>query len=80
MPDEVQWAQYVVYGAAIKIFQDRMDMESLQMIEPEYRTQMNLVNRKTIVQLTNERTSTIFTEGNANWPYGGWGNFNGGGY
>ena len=79
-PEIHQWHSLIAYGAARKCFQDRMDMESLQMIEPEYRTQMNLVNRKTIVQLTNERTSTIFTEGNANWPYGGWGNFNGGGY
>ena len=74
-PEIHQWAQFVAYGASRKCFQDRMDMESIQMIEPEYRMQMNLVNRKTIVQLTNERTATIFTEGNANWPYGGWGFF-----
>ena len=57
------------------LFQDRMDMESLQMIEPEFKKQENLVNRKTLVQLANTRTATIFTEGNANWPYGGWGFF-----
>ena len=71
------WAQYIAYGAARKVFQDRMDMESLQMIEPEFKRQERLTVRRTIVQLTNQRTSTIFTEGNANWPYGGWGWFNG---
>lgn len=79
-PEIHQWAQFIAYGATLKVFQDRMDMESINNIMPEFKNQMNLVNRKTIVQLTNQRTSTIFTEGNANWPYGGWGNFNGGGY
>lgn len=79
-PEIHQWSQLISYGATLKVFQDRMDMESINNIMPEFKNQMNLVNRKTIVQLTNQRTSTIFTEGNANWPYGGWGNFNGGGY
>ena len=74
-PELQQWAQYVSYGAAKKIFQDRMDMESVQMIEPEFRQQERFVMRRTIVQLTNQRVATVFTEGNANWPYGGWGYF-----
>lgn len=74
-PDLDQWWQYIAYGAAIKVFQDRMDMDSIQMIMPEFKNQQNLVNRTTIVQLTNQRTSTIFTEGSGNYPYGGWGFF-----
>jgi len=73
-----QWWTYIAYGAVLKIFQDRMDMESINNIMPEFKKQEMLVQRKTIVELTNQRTSTIFTEGNANWPYGGWGNFSGG--
>ena len=42
--------------------QDRMDMETLAMIEPEYKKQENLILRRTIVQQTTQRTSTIYTE------------------
>lgn len=74
-PELQQWAQYIAYGASRKVLQDRMDMETLQMIEPEFRAQERFVMRRTIVQLTNQRVATVFTEGNANWPYGGWGYF-----
>ena len=74
-PELDQWWQYIAYGASIKVFQDRMDLDSVQMLMPEYKNQERLVNRTTIVQLTNQRTSTIFTEGSGNYPYGGWGFF-----
>jgi len=74
-PELDQWWQYISYGAAIKVFQDRMDMDSVAMLMPEFKNQQNLVQRCTIVQLTNQRTSTIFTEGSGNYPYGGWGFF-----
>jgi hypothetical protein len=74
-PELDQWWQYIAYGAAVKVFQDRMDLDSVAMLMPEFKNQQNLVNRCTIVQLTNQRTSTIFTEGSGNYPYGGWGFF-----
>jgi len=75
---EEMW-QYIAYGAARKVFQDRMDLESVALIEPEYKKQEALVLRRTIVQQTNQRTATIYTEqltGNGNGPgyfygYGG---------
>lgn len=72
--------QYIAYGAAKKIFEDRMDMESVQMIMPEFKKQEALCLRRTIVQNTNERTATIYTEqtGSGAGAYGaGW--FQGGG-
>jgi len=74
-----EWWQYIAYGAARKVFQDRMDMESLMMIEPEYKKQENLILRRTIVQQTSQRTATIYTDTyNASGAYGpGW--FSGGG-
>lgn len=77
MPALNEYWQFIAYGASLKIFQDRMDMDSVQMIMPEFRAQMNLCNRRTIVQLTNERTATIYTENNGN-SFGGWGGFGGG--
>lgn len=72
-----EWWQYIAYGAAKKIFEDRMDMDSVAMILPEYKKQEALCLRRTLIQLSNERTATIYTEqtnfgtGNGQW---GWGN------
>jgi len=72
-PQIEQWWQYIAYGCAKKIFEDRMDMDSVQMIMPEFNKQMNLVNRTSIVQQSNERTVTIYTQGRQYWGFGGWG-------
>lgn len=73
-PELAEWWQLISYLAALKIFQDRMDLESAQMIMPELRNQMNLVNRRTIVQNTTQRTSTIYGEqtGSANGYSSNW--------
>jgi len=81
-PELEEWWQYISYGAAIKIFQDRMDLDSVSLLMPEFRVQQNLVNRRTIVQNTNERTATIYTQTLSNGMgysgFGGWGNSGGG--
>lgn len=71
-PQIEQWWQLIAYGASKKIFEDRMDLDSVQMLLPEFKNQMNFVNRTSLVQQTNERTVTIYTTGKS---YGGpWGN------
>lgn len=75
-PDLEQWWQYIAYGASKKIFEDRMDLESVALIMPEFEKQEVLVLRRTIVQQTQERTATIYTENTAGsygsgWFYGG---------
>lgn len=68
-----EWFQYIAYGAAKKVFEDRLDMESVQMIMPEFKKQEMLCQRRTIVQYTNERTATIYTEQvSPNNNYGWW--------
>lgn len=78
-PELQEWWQYISYGAAKKVFEDRMDLESVQMIMPEYKKQECLILRRTIVQQTSQRTATIYTQDNgAAGAYGpGW--FSGGG-
>jgi len=73
-PELSEWWQLIAYLAAKKIFEDRMDLESVQMIMPEYMKQMNLINRRTIMQYANQRTSTIYTEqlGGASGYSSGW--------
>lgn len=75
-PELEEWWQLIAYGAAKKVFEDRQDIESVQMIMPEYKQQLLLCNRRTIVQNTNERVATIYTQTNKR-GYGwgnGWGN------
>lgn len=80
-PDLEQFWQYIAYGCAKKIFEDRMDLDSVQLIFPEFKVQETLVLRKTIVTYTKERVGTIYTEstglgaGNSGWGWGGTGNF-----
>lgn len=75
-PQLEEWWQYIAYGAAKKIFEDRMDTESVAQILPEYKKQEALCLRRTIVQYTNERTATIYTEqsmgpsGGGGWGWG----------
>lgn len=75
-PHLEQWWQYISYGTAKKVFEDRMDMDSVQMIMPEFKTQELLVLRTTIAQQTVERTATIYTEqtslgqGGSGWGWG----------
>jgi hypothetical protein len=61
-PDLAEWWQYIAYGAAKKVFEDRMDLESVAQILPEFTKQQNLINRRTIVQQTTQRTQTIYTQ------------------
>jgi hypothetical protein len=79
-PELNEYWQFIAYGAAKKIFEDRLDMDSVQLILPEFRRQENMCLRRTIVQYTNERTATIYTEqtngvGGTGWGGGGpgWG-------
>ena len=71
-PDIEQWWQFIALGASRSIFIDKLDMDSLAMIEPEYRRQEVLALRTTLTQQANERTTTIYTVGKA-YTLGGWG-------
>lgn len=73
-PKLQEWWQYIAYGASRKVFQDRMDLESIALIEPEYKMQEMLIQRRTIVQQTSQRSSTIYTDQlNSAGAYGpGW--------
>jgi hypothetical protein len=62
MPELAEWWQYIAYGAAKKVFEDRLDTDSIQLIMPELKNQEDLIQRRTLVQLANQRTATIYTE------------------
>ena len=61
-PELEEWWQLIAWNAAKKIFEDRMDYDSINMIMPSLKEQENLVLRRTIVQQTTQRVSTIYSE------------------
>jgi len=61
-PDLEQYWQYIALSAAKKILIDRLDLETVQLLEPELKKQELLCLRRTIVQQSNERTATIYTQ------------------
>jgi hypothetical protein len=61
-PDVQQWWQYIAFGAAIKVLEDRQDMESIQNIMPAFERQESLVLNRTATELANQRTATIYTD------------------
>lgn len=72
-PQLEQWWQWIAYGAAKKVFEDRLDTESIAQIMIEYKNQERMVLRRTIVEQTKERVATIYTEQNNGGIFGpGW--------
>lgn len=71
-PQLAEWWQLLAYGAADKIFADNGDFENLTKYRTLLDEQLKLVQRRTIVQQTSERTATIYTEqtGLGQYPFG----------
>lgn len=79
-PELSEWWQLISWNAAKKILEDRLDYDTLNLIMPSLKEQEILVNRRTIVQQTSQRSPTIydtqtglgssFGPGYSNW--GGW--------
>lgn len=61
-PELEEYWQYIAYLGAKKVLEDRLDMDTLALIMPELKNQEVLCLRRTIVQLTNQRTATIYAE------------------
>lgn len=56
------WWNLIAYGAAQKIFAENLDMDSYNKIGPLFDKHKRLVERRTLVQLKNQRTATIYTQ------------------
>ncbi len=62
-PQLEQWWQYIAYGAAKKVFEDRTDSDSVQDLMPEFKQQELFVLRTTLVQQATQRAATIYSNG-----------------
>lgn len=63
-PELEEWWQLIAWNSAKKIFEDRMDYDSINLIMPSLKEQEVLVLRRTIVQQTSQRVSTIYSNQN----------------
>lgn len=72
-PQVAEWWQTIALGTSLLIFEDNGDMENYMKFRPIFEEKMRLVQRRTIVQQTPERTSTIYTE-QSQFPGYGFGN------
>lgn len=72
VPEMREWGQVLAYGAADKIFSDNADMENQAKFRPLLDEQLKLIQRRTIIQQTSERTASIYTEqaGFPSYPFG----------
>jgi hypothetical protein len=76
IPELAAWSQFIAYGASKKVFEDRMDIESVQLITPEFKAQREFCINTTYSQQKNDRSSTIYTDQSealvSGWGRGGW--------
>lgn len=71
-PDLKFWWQYIAYGAAKKILEDRVDLDGVALIMPEFKQQELFVQRRSINQKSREKVKTIFNTGSYRKLYRRW--------
>lgn len=78
-PQITQWWQWISALAARKVFEDRLDIDSVQLLTPFLEEQQALALSTSMEQYTNQRTVTIYSNNgvnqgwnnnnNGNWPF-----------
>ena len=66
VPEVAQWWEYIAFGAAKKIFEERQDIDGLQSIFGSFKEQETIALRRTIIQNSQKRNSTIYENGGGN--------------
>jgi len=62
LPELNEWWELLSYGASLKVFEDRLDMESYSKVKILFDESLALVERRTLNQLSNQRASTIYSD------------------
>jgi hypothetical protein len=72
-----QWWQYIALGTCLKIFRSRMDMNSFNLLYPEFKEQETMIVSRSDQQQVNCRTQTLITRGKLfGGPWTPWGQGN----
>ena len=74
VPQLEQWWQYIAYGAAMLIVEDRVDDVTQSKLAVGMRKEFNNVNRTSLIQTANMSTKTVFNTPmrNGNWNGYNW--------
>lgn len=70
-----EWWTFIAFGAARKVFEDRLDLESIGQLQPLFDEQMALIQRRTLVQNSTQRVATIYQYANSPGAINGWNGF-----
>lgn len=62
-PELSEWWEYIAIGSGIKLLQDRLDMEGVNMLLPMFKEQEILIGRRKIIQNAGKRVPTIYSSG-----------------
>lgn len=63
VPELSEWWEYIAIGASIKILQDRLDAQGVNLLIPMFDEQELLIGRRKIIQNAGRRTETIYSGG-----------------
>jgi hypothetical protein len=74
-PELNEWWEVIAFGASKKIYQDRLDLDGVNMMDAFLQEQYSLVETRTYAQLGSQRIGTIFadqlsTYGGSAWGWG----------
>lgn len=72
-PELNEWWEVIAFGAAKKIYQDRLDMDGVNMMHQFLEEQYGIVETRTYAQLGSERIGTIFADQLTSVGQTGWG-------
>lgn len=61
VPELEQWFDYICYLGARRICQDRNDQDTVNMLQPEFERQQDMVLRRTLIQQGDKRAATIYS-------------------
>lgn len=69
--DISEWWEALAYGAAMKIYENNMDLDGMGAMEQLLERKLNLIRRRTWFQMSSQRTSTIYAQPTVE-AYPGW--------
>ena len=73
-PELSEWWECLSFGAAKKVFQDRLDMDGVAMMDKFLNEAYSLIYTRTYAQLGKQRVNTIYADQlQYNYGQGGWG-------
>lgn len=72
-PEMYEWWEMIVFGVAKKLYQDRLDMEGVMMMNTFLKEKIDEARTNTYAQLGKQRAGTIYAEQLTQQPNYGWG-------